>query len=80
MTCREFTDFIIDYRSGELESSLRVRFDHHLAACVNCQRYLESYDASIRLGKDAFDDENAAVPADVPEALIQAILSARRQE
>jgi anti-sigma factor RsiW len=80
VTCKEFTQFIIDYRSGELESSLRVRFDHHLDACVNCQRYLESYDASIRLGKHAFDDDNAAVPADVPDALIQAILSARRRE
>lgn len=80
MTCREFTQFIIDYRSGELEASQRAQFDDHLAACVNCQRYLESYDATIRLGKQAFDDENAAVPADLPEALIQAILSARRQD
>ena len=80
MTCREFTEFIIDYRSGELEASQRSRFEDHLAACVNCQQYLESYDATVRLGKRAFDDENASVPADVPDALIQAILSARRQD
>lgn len=80
MTCREFTQFIIDYRSGDLGASERARFAHHLAACVNCQRYLESYDATIRLGKHAFDDENAAVPPDVPDALIKAMLSARRQD
>jgi anti-sigma factor RsiW len=79
VTCREFTEFIIDYLCGELASTTRARFEHHLGACVNCQRYLESYEASINLGKHAFDDADAVVPADVPEALIEAILSARRQ-
>jgi anti-sigma factor RsiW len=79
VTCREFTEFIVDYASGELESSRRALFEQHLEQCVNCQRYLESYEASIALGKRAFDDADAAVPADVPQALIQAILSARRQ-
>lgn len=79
MTCREFTEFIMDYLSGELESSRRALFEHHLEECVNCQRYLKGYEASSALGKHAFDDADAAVPADVPEALIQAILSARRQ-
>ena len=78
MTCRQFTEFIMDYQSGELESSRRALFEHHLEECVNCQRYLKGYQASRALGKHAFDAD-AAVPADVPEALIQAILSARRQ-
>ena len=79
MTCREFTEFIVNYLSGELESSQQVQFEHHLDKCVNCQRYLESYKASITLGKHAFDDPDAVVPAEVPEALVQAILTARRQ-
>jgi hypothetical protein len=32
----------------------------------------------VKLGKRAFDDEEAALPADVPEDLVRAILAARR--
>jgi hypothetical protein len=31
----------------------------------------------VALGKRAFDDDDAAVPADVPEDLVKAILAAR---
>jgi anti-sigma factor RsiW len=79
VTCREFTEFIMDYLSGELESSRRTLFERHLEECINCRRYLKSYEASSALGKHAFDHADAAVPADVPETLIQAILSAKRQ-
>jgi anti-sigma factor RsiW len=78
VTCREFADFMIDYLSGELPSAIRVRFDDHLRACKNCQRYLKCYEQSVRLGQCAFDDLDAVVPAEVPEALVQAILAARR--
>lgn len=80
MTCREFADFMIDYLSGELPSANRVRFDDHLRACQNCQRYLKAYEHSVRLGQCAFGDLDAAVPAEVPEALVQAILVARRPQ
>ena len=78
VTCREFADFMMDYLSGELPSESRAQFDHHLSLCVNCQKYLVSYEETIKLGKRAFDDDDAALPADVPEALVKAILAARR--
>ena len=78
MTCRELADFIADYLSRELPTPIRDAFDHHLTLCPNCRRYLASYEATIALGKAAFDDENAAVPADVPEQLVQAILDSRK--
>ena len=77
MTCREFTDFIMDYQSGELSSELRARFDHHLDLCDNCRKYLASYEEAVKLGKAAFDDEHAELPADVPDELVRAILAAR---
>ena len=80
MTCREFADFIAGYESGELGEPSRASFDRHLSGCVNCRRYLEHYRATVALGKTAFDDENAAVPADVPEDLVAAILAARTQK
>ena len=78
MTCREFADFMMDYLSGELPSDSRARFDHHLTLCTNCKRYLTSYEETVKLGKKAFEDDDAPLPADVPEELVRAILAARR--
>lgn len=78
MTCREFAEFISDYLTGELPLEVRARFDDHLARCANCGRYLRSYEESVTLGKHAFDDPGAELPADVPEDLVRAILAARR--
>ena len=78
MTCREFADFMMDYLSGELSSESRAEFHYHLSLCVNCRRYLASYQETIKLGKRAFeDDDDANVPAQVPEGLVKAILAAR---
>ena len=79
MTCREFADFMMDYLSGEMPSESRALFEYHLSLCVNCRKYLTSYEESVKLGRRAFDDDNAALPEDVPEQLVNAILAARRQ-
>jgi anti-sigma factor RsiW len=78
VTCREFADFMMDYLSGELSSESRAQFEHHLSLCTNCRKYLTSYEEAVKLGKRAFDDDAAAVPTDVPEELVKAILEARR--
>jgi len=78
VTCREFADFMMDYLSDELSSESRGQFEHHLTVCANCRNYLTSYEETVKLGKRAFDDEDAPLPADVPEGLVKAILAARR--
>jgi anti-sigma factor RsiW len=78
VTCREFADFMMDYLSGELSSESRAPFEHHLSLCANCQKYLTSYEETVKLGKRAFAVDDAALPADVPEELVKAILAARR--
>jgi anti-sigma factor RsiW len=77
MTCRELVDFLADYVAGDLPSTERAPFDAHLAACPECVAYLESYEATIKLGKSAFCDADDALPDDVPEGLMRAILAAR---
>ena len=77
MTCREFADFVMEYLSGELSSEARQSFQQHVSVCANCQRYLTSYEESVKLGRRAFDDDGE-LPADVPEDLVKAILAARR--
>jgi anti-sigma factor RsiW len=78
VTCREFADFMMGYLSGELPPEARAAFEHHLSLCINCRRYLASYEATVKLGRRAFDDDDRHVPAHVPECLVHAILSAHR--
>ena len=80
MTCREFADFMADYLSGELPPDARAHFEHHLSLCVNCGRYLMSYQETVKLGRKAFEDDDADVPATVPEDLVNAILAARKRQ
>ena len=77
MTCREFTDFIIDYVSGELPSEVSVAFERHIANCPDCHTYLTQYHTTVAAGRQALADDDD-VPDDVPEALIQAILRSRQ--
>ncbi len=77
MTCREFAEFMADYLSGELPTDRRAAFERHLGLCVNCRKYLAGYEETVKLGQRAFEDDDAAVPPDVPEELVQAILRAR---
>jgi anti-sigma factor RsiW len=69
---------MMDYLTSELPAAVNTRFEDHLRVCQNCQQYLESYRQSISLGKQAFNDLDANASPQVPERLIQAILSARR--
>jgi anti-sigma factor RsiW len=80
VTCREFADFIADFLDNELPAPERQLFERHLSRCQNCARYLDGYRESIALGKQAFEQDDASVPADVPEDLVQAILLTRRGE
>lgn len=77
MTCRELIEFLIDYTSGTLTSEARAEFDRHLAVCPHCVAYLQNYRETIRAGAAAFGDPEDAVPEDVPEELVQAVLAAR---
>ena len=78
MTCRECTDFLMDYLAGELRENVRAHFETHLNACPNCVRYLKTYEATVALGRVAFESGESEVLPEVPEELIQAILSAQR--
>jgi anti-sigma factor RsiW len=78
MNCREFTEFLHEYLSGNLPPDERTEFDKHLAECPWCVAYLDSYRKTIQLEQAAFPlPEVAPPPSDAPEELIQAILQAR---
>ncbi len=76
MTCRELEDFIADHEDGALPRSKRFVFELHLAICSDCRRYLGSYRGAIALSKAVFQKPDETVPAELPEDLVKAILSA----
>jgi anti-sigma factor RsiW len=77
MTCGEFVDFLSDYVEGTLDLQVRRAFDTHLAECPDCADYLQSYDKTVSLLKSFAQDPDAAVPDEVPESLVGAILASR---
>jgi anti-sigma factor RsiW len=76
ITCQELIDFIGSYRDNELTSDQRFEFERHLAVCPSCVAYLKTYEQTIALTRASGND---AAPEDVPESLVQAILSARKK-
>ena len=76
LTCRELTDFLADYLAHGLALEERALFEQHLSECAECVAYLQSYASTMRFAKEAYAVDR--IPADVPEALVRAILAARR--
>jgi len=79
MTCRDLADFLMAYLDDELPADQRASFSAHLGECPPCVAYLKTYEETVKLGKSVCSDPEGPVPDDVPERLIQAILSAREQ-
>jgi anti-sigma factor RsiW len=79
MTCRELVDFLMDYLDGLLSEPERLCFEEHLGECPDCVAYLASYREAVRLGKEACTAGEDAIPSEVPEELVRAVLAARRR-
>jgi anti-sigma factor RsiW len=77
--CRDFVEFLDDYLSGRLSGQTLDEFNNHLAGCPPCVAYMQTYVESVRLGRAVLEKTAEAVPADVPEKLVQAILAARER-
>jgi anti-sigma factor RsiW len=79
MTCQELVEFLMDYLDGLLSEPERRCFEKHLGECPDCVAYLATYQQAIRLGKEACTASDGAIPSDVPEDLVRAVLAARRR-
>ena len=79
MNCREFVEFLMDWLEGGLPERQRTTFQQHMNDCPSCVTYLETYRETVRLGREVCGDPEGPVPGDVPEALVRAILAARRE-
>ncbi len=75
VSCRELVEFLDDYLSGTLPPERREVFNSHLAGCPSCVSYMKTYRETQALARAASRDD--ALPADVPEDLVRAILASR---
>jgi len=81
ITCREFEAFIDDYLEDSLPATQLNRFVKHLKLCRECREYLAAYKDAINLGQSVFEKSavDQALPDDVPEDLIKAMIDARSE-
>ncbi len=77
MTCHEVLDFLMSYIDGELTPAQLGEFDRHLGVCPSCVNYIDSYKATIRIGKSALANTDDSAAGSVPRELIKAIRAAR---
>lgn len=77
ISCRELVEFLDLYLDGDLPPDRKAEFERHLSVCEPCVNYISTYRKTIALGKEACRDGNVTAAA-VPEELVRAILTARR--
>ena len=78
MNCREFVDFLMAHLDCELPDVQAKAFRRHMEDCPPCVTYLDTYRETVRLGGEVCADPAGAIPGDVPEELVRAVLAARR--
>lgn len=79
MDCQALESFIVDYIDGQLPSLQRKAFVDHIKECPPCKVYVTEYQKTIDLGKAAHTDPEPSSCEQMPEALVQAILSASKR-
>jgi anti-sigma factor RsiW len=48
LPCQAFVEVVTDYLEGSLPARERARFEHHIAQCDGCDRYLAQIRETIR--------------------------------
>jgi hypothetical protein len=70
MTCREASEFLLEYVSAELQADVRAEFD------ANCSRFVVQYQTTIAAGRIACLDRDENAADVLPEEVVRAILAA----
>ncbi len=77
LSCKDFVSFLNQYIDDELAPERRAVFERHLTICADCTAYIDSYRKTMSLSVSALRDA-VPVPPHIPEALLRAILDARK--
>jgi anti-sigma factor RsiW len=52
-TCEEVNSFIAEYLEDKLDEKTRRSFERHIGGCSTCERFLEQYQATIKITHEA---------------------------
>jgi anti-sigma factor RsiW len=66
ITCRECTELLLEFLTGELDAEHRERIREHLTRCPPCITYIETYKITVQLTRQLAPGE---LPPDVAERL-----------
>ncbi len=50
-TCRDATNLILEFLSGELDPEINSEFEKHLEACPDCVAFLNTYKKTMEITK-----------------------------
>ena len=73
MTCRELTELLVEYYEGNLDPDVQEVMERHREICPQCEGFLKTYQATIRLTAGAFRQD---LPQTARESLDSQILAA----
>ena len=66
LRCRDVVDLVLAYLEGTLDPSERQALEAHIADCLNCLRFLQTYRETVSLGQQLREE---VIPQDVRERL-----------
>ena len=66
MNCEQLVELLVEYVDGDLDRASHAGVESHLAACPDCQHFVNTYAATIQLAERAF---TAELPEDVKLAM-----------
>ncbi|MGH7380990.1 MAG: anti-sigma factor family protein [Candidatus Methylomirabilales bacterium] len=74
--CREVTDLLLDYMTGELDPETVSAFEDHLRLCSDCVAFLKTYKKTVQATRSLrFED----IPAEM-EKRVRRFLRERTQK
>ena len=75
LSCQELVELVTDYLERALPAADQARFEEHIAACDDCQTYLEQIRVTIRLTGRLTPEQ---LEPDAESALLEAFRNWRR--
>jgi len=74
--CREITDLLLDYMTGELDPETVAAFEEHLRLCPDCVAFLNTYKKTVQVTRSL---RYESIPAEL-ERRVRRFLRERTQK
>lgn len=79
VTCRDVAAILMSYLDKEMDPEQLRAFEKHLVDCPPCGDFIDSYEKTIRLGRECGEDR-PALPPRLERAIVEALKKQRRED